>query len=70
MAACYNRRAELRSHYKFECRCQPCVENWPTVQVEPELIFSHKGLYFGNSLQRKYGNKVKREIERRRVEEC
>jgi hypothetical protein len=27
------RRAELRKHYKFECQCIPCLENWPTIKV-------------------------------------
>merc|ERR1719228_690000 len=26
------RRAELRKHYKFECQCIPCLENWPTIK--------------------------------------
>ena len=28
------RRAELRKHYKFECQCIPCLENWPTIKVK------------------------------------
>lgn len=26
------RRTELRKHYKFECQCIPCLENWPTIK--------------------------------------
>ncbi|XP_023338753.1 SET and MYND domain-containing protein 4 isoform X2 [Eurytemora carolleeae] len=27
------RRGDLKKHYKFDCRCIACVENWPTVKV-------------------------------------
>jgi len=26
------RRSELRKHYKFECGCEACLENWPTIK--------------------------------------
>lgn len=26
------RRAELRKHYKFECQCLSCLEDWPTIK--------------------------------------
>ena len=27
------RRGDLKKHYKFDCRCIACIENWPTVKV-------------------------------------
>ena len=26
------RRSQLSNHYKFDCECEPCLYNWPTVK--------------------------------------
>jgi len=66
------RRSELRKHYKFECCCVACLENWPTVKdmkyaqsggiTKPENLSRFRCLHCRQVLDRVKGITVKSEL--------